>query len=688
MTQNTTTPGAFDEPGSLVGTFDDYVPTEEGFGRPFIDVDDWRDDPRRHRFVHGGFEGTHTLFTLYLPPAEHFTGRVLKHLEGGAGGHETLLAGDVGLFTSWMFNFAYEEFGAILMESNQGHYHDEGLGFHADVLLFGASAESARFAKWLAPQLYGQEVHHSYVFGASGGGHRSYQCLINRGDVFDGGVPEVCGANPGIYWSIQALAIALLGDQLPAIADRCEPGGGDPFEGLSFDQREALADLFRMGYPMPAVNQLQTLAAPFTLYNTKEQNPGYFEDFWTKPGYLGHDDPQRLASRRVNETVKVTEIVKVSDVMGRNPGELMLLMAGAAPEAGAAVKLDVEDPRRLYMSWMTVKTGKAAGRKLVAMVLLPGGAIAPFLQASPELFEGVEPGDEIELDNADWLAFNYLYKHNVEWNVPGVHTDDDRVPGEYADFAVDGLPIHEQTGTTLYDLNVLKPFTSKMIVIASGLDCMIWPTFMSPLDRHIRATLGDAVEGTYRLQWVENATHGPPEMMGPMGISGEMDPRVWRTRLVDYGAPAAQALLDVKAWVEEGTPPPPDTGYSFTRNNQLRLPPAGERGGCQPIVALTVDGGVRADVKVGQEVRLQGTATQPTGTGYLRAAEIDIDSTDQWPYQVKVEADSESVDIDVTHTYDTPGTYFPCFRVGAVRAGRPDTALPVQNLARVRVVVT
>jgi hypothetical protein len=443
-----------------------------------------------------------------------------------------------------------------------------------------------------------------------------------------------------------------------------------------------------MGYPMPAVNQLQTLAAPFTLYNTKEQNPGYFKDFWTKPGYLGHDDPQRLASRRVQETATVTEIVTVSEVMGRNPGELMLLMAGAAPQAAAAVRLDVDDPQRLYMSWMTVKTGKAAGRKLVAMVMLPGGAIAPFLQMNPELFEGVEPGDEIELDNADWLAFTYLYKHNVEWNIPGLHSDADRVPSEYADFAIDGIPIHEQTGTTLYDLNELKPFTSKMIVIACELDCMIWPTFMSPLDRHIRATLGDAVDGTYRLQWVENATHGQPEMMGAMGITGEMDPRVWRTRLVDYAAPAAQALLDVMAWVEDGTPPPADTGYSFTRNQQLRLPPAAERGGSQPVVTLTADGGIRADVRVGQPVRLHGTAVQPAGSGSIVAAEIDIDHTDQWPYQADIVADSETIELDVVHTYDTPGTYFPCFRVGAVRAGRPPSALPVQNLARVRVVVS
>src|ERR1700744_6382554 len=125
-----------------------YTPPDKRFGKPFIDIDEWRDAPRRHRYIHGGFEGTHTLFSMYLPPKENFTGRLLKHLEGGSGGHEYLIANDTGMWMSWMFEFAFDEFGAILMESNQGHYHDEGLGFHSDVVLFGASAESARFAKW------------------------------------------------------------------------------------------------------------------------------------------------------------------------------------------------------------------------------------------------------------------------------------------------------------------------------------------------------------------------------------------------------------------------------------------------------------------------------------------------------------------------------------------------------------
>lgn len=677
-----------DDRETLVGQFGEYEPIEDGFGTAFIDIDEWRDTPRRHRYVHGGFADTNTRFSMYLPPDEHFGGRILKHLEGGSGGNENLFVA-AGIFAPpWQFDFAYDEFGAILMESNQGHFPTEGMGFHNDVWLFGASAECARFAKWLANELYGRPVHHTYVFGASGGGHRSYQCLMHRGDVFDGGVPEVCGVNPGPYWSIQALAGELLGDRLAAVGDACEPGGGDPFDGLTFDQREALADLFRYGYPMPAMNQLQTLAAPFTLYNSLEDNPGYFEDFWTKPGYLGHDDPDRLAGRRVSITTTFTEIATADDLREQpDAGALSLLLAGAAPLAALGAKVDVPDPDRIYMSFLTVKTGKAAGRTMVASQVI-NGYVLPFAQRCPELYADIEPGDEVEIDNRHWLAFTYLYKHSVENNVPGLHRDDQRVPSEYGAFAIENSPVHAQTSEIVYDLNELTPFDSKMIVVACALDSMIWPSKISPLARHFAITQGDRLDDTFRLWWVDNATHGPPEF-GAM-MSSEHNPAVWRTRLVDYSGPAKRALLDVAAWVEDGIAPTASSAYSFSPSNQLQLPVAGdERGGIQPSVRLEVDGGVRADVKVGQVVRLTGRAEMPIGSGRIARAEIDFVSDDTWPFQHEIDGgDSEVVDVDTTHAFTEPGTYFPSFRVSSWREGADGRGLPVQNLARVRVVVT
>lgn len=110
-------------------------------GPAFIDVDELREIPGPHRYIHGGFEGSHTLFSFYLPPAEHYRGRFVQYLEGGSGGHETLVASQ-----RWIFTLAFDDLGAYVVESNQGHYPNEGMGFANDWELFGASAESARFA--------------------------------------------------------------------------------------------------------------------------------------------------------------------------------------------------------------------------------------------------------------------------------------------------------------------------------------------------------------------------------------------------------------------------------------------------------------------------------------------------------------------------------------------------------------
>ena len=55
-------------PETITG-LSDYVPVDEFFGAAWIDVDEWREIPAPHRYVHGGFEGTDTRFSFYFPPA-------------------------------------------------------------------------------------------------------------------------------------------------------------------------------------------------------------------------------------------------------------------------------------------------------------------------------------------------------------------------------------------------------------------------------------------------------------------------------------------------------------------------------------------------------------------------------------------------------------------------------------------
>ena len=63
-----------------------YVPEEDPyFSRPYIDVEEWREKPVRHYFVHGGFlgteeGGTQVKFCLYFPEKEKYEGRFFQYV--------------------------------------------------------------------------------------------------------------------------------------------------------------------------------------------------------------------------------------------------------------------------------------------------------------------------------------------------------------------------------------------------------------------------------------------------------------------------------------------------------------------------------------------------------------------------------------------------------------------------------
>ena len=50
------------------------------FKEPFIDVDEWRDKPMRHRYVHGGFKGNGARFSFYFP-SSFFPAKALSNTE-------------------------------------------------------------------------------------------------------------------------------------------------------------------------------------------------------------------------------------------------------------------------------------------------------------------------------------------------------------------------------------------------------------------------------------------------------------------------------------------------------------------------------------------------------------------------------------------------------------------------------
>ena len=86
------------------------------FAQPFIDTDEWRDTPVRHRYVHGGFKGTDALFAMYFPPKEQYEGRFFQPVAATSGSElsSQRFAGPGG-----NIGFAIAS-GGYLVESNLG----------------------------------------------------------------------------------------------------------------------------------------------------------------------------------------------------------------------------------------------------------------------------------------------------------------------------------------------------------------------------------------------------------------------------------------------------------------------------------------------------------------------------------------------------------------------------------------
>ncbi len=304
-----------------------YAVTDRFFGTPYIDVDEWRDTPYPHRHVHGGFADCDTRFAFYFPAGEEWKGRMYMPLEGAHAGHEEAFGGPMGELIGGLALTV--RLGGYMAESNMGHIGDDvDPKGGDDPTLYGwrAAAETGRFSKHVAAQVYGSPPHHSYVWGGSGGGRRSPLVLENAPDVFDGALPFMGGGDVRPFPATERIKGAqvmsfacmfnvhrLLRDPAKALPliDAMQPGGsGDPFAGLSGHEREELASLYKQGFPLGDEFMMFTPMGQIWLWTSiadllVEQDPDYFTDFWNKSGYVGHDSPEVVVGDAIDVTATV-----------------------------------------------------------------------------------------------------------------------------------------------------------------------------------------------------------------------------------------------------------------------------------------------------------------------------------------------------------------------------------------------
>lgn len=661
------------------------------FAEPYVDVDEWRDAPVRHRYVHGGFKGTDTRFSFYFPPKSQYQGRFFQHFTPAPDNenlaqHPTSPANDKIAFSVAS--------GGYFVETNGGGAAVAGFGSKDPTIgAYRANAAAARYSRVLALQMYGGKRPYGYAYGGSGGAYRTVGSMENTRGVWDGAVPYVLGSSMAIpnSFTVRMHAMRLLDGKFPQIVDAVEPGGsGDPYAGLTGEQAAALREVTRMGFPIQSWFGWKTMGIHgfAALYGgVVMADPSYFTEFWTMPGYYGFDHPESFNGYRMQHKAAIAALVTGADARrlhletgvtnGKTTGnvdESYAAMQDKEAKTVVAVRLSSPPPSIPFLGGdLIVLSGAAKGARLTLSRI--EGDTAIFGIVDPVVAARLAAGDAVQVDNSNFLAAQTYHRHQVpaaEFRV----WDQFRGP--------DGTPIYPQRPMLLGPLFTKATagsvpegnFEGKMILVESLWDREAYPWSADWYRARVEKHFGAATDDHFRLWFTDRALHGDSDT--------QEDP----TRTVSYVPVLNQALRDLALWVEKGIAPPDSTRYRY-EDGQIVVPAeAAARLGIQPVVTLTSSGRARADIAAGQTVTFTGTIEVPPGSGSIVAAQWDFEGAGTFAVSSPVKPGSKTATVTITHRFDRPGTYFPTLRGVSQREGSRTTAFGrIQNLGRMRVVV-
>ena len=677
----------------------DSHPVDSMFLKPYIDKDEWRDQPVRHRYVHGGFEGTNTKFSFYFPSKEQYEGRFFQYITPFPD-NENLSQGGNGEEDKIGFAIAS---GAYFIETNGGGPTDFANPMASDPTIgaYRANAASAQFSRKVAQEFYGGGRPYGYAFGGSGGAYRTVGGMENTDGVWDGVVPYVMGSPMAIpsSFTIRMHAMRVLKDKLPQIVEAFEPGGsGNPYLGLNEEEKAALMEATRMGFPPQAWYGYKTMGIHgfLVLYQSVVMaDQGYFkEDFWNKEGYLGAKAPESLLNARIQEKSKIKasigldraielgikEPVSESD---RGSADLAWKsMGGKEGGMPVAFALDHEMPEVGFLGGdLVILSGEAAGTVLQITDVI-GNQVVLGPTNSPALLFKIKPGDEVQVDNSNFLAVQTYHRHQV----PGPeYTAWD----QFRDAA--GKPLYPQRSFLLGPLFTrgaagsipTGKFKGKMILLGSLWDREAFPWQQAWYHDRVKENLGDQTDNYFRLWYTDHAIHGD--------ASGQLDDP---TRVVSYLGVLQQALRDLSQWVEKGVEPASSTKYQI-QDGQVIIPEkAQERHGIQASVEAKVNGKEQETIQKGVRLNFSGKVELPQSTGKLVYSAWDFDGSGEFKNivdlsQARISENGTLVEFSISHQFDQAGTYYPSLRIATQREGDSSTPFArIQNIDRVKVIVS
>ena len=671
-----------------------YDPKEDTyFAHPYIDVEEWRDTPVRHYYVHGGFKGTEidgtneARFCLYFPEKEKYEGRFFQYLSPAPEDeHESEhLTGEDD-----KISFALTH-GAYYVVSNQGGFLMGGDGSR----LYKTSANTAEFSRQVAQRLYGYEHRpYGYVFGGSGGSFKTISCMEMTDGIWDGAVPYVIAnpmATPNVFCP-RVRAMRVLGEEgLKQVVDNMEPGGsGDLCTGLTKEQREVLEETTKMGFPKrswfcwPFMGDGALMVLAPYVYAVY---PQYFTDFWTKEGYEGANPNSSEARDRVQFVTTVKELIRKekeesSEEYTSVDNSWINTMTGN--QETPQIRLSELPPADAYLYHCRIRvlSGDAKGKESAIDTIEDGVVtVSSAFDGSngQDALEGLSVGDQVMIDNSDYLAMQTLYRHQVPDATYQVY---DQFRGE------DGTPKYPQLPMLIGPIIAQNGGGSvpegdihgKVIAMCSLLDESALPWHGDWYREAVRRHRGDDTENCFRLYYHDHCIHDDR--------AGVLEGGAQYT--VDYLGMLHQALLDVAAWCEKGIAPVPDTNYTFD-DGQIYVPEdADARGGLQPVVHAFANGEKCVRVKAGEPVTFTAEIAAPAGGGTVTEAAWDFERTDDFSHEEPLERseNGKRAKVSSVHAFAQPGTYFPVIKVKSSRTGtKEDIFVQCKNLDRVRVIV-
>lgn len=255
-----------------------------------------------------------------------------------------------------------------------------------------------------------------------------------------------------------------------------------------------------------------------------------------------------------------------------------------------------------------------------------------------------------------------------------------------------GKPLYAQIGGAHYGTFVAQTMSGasytgkiqmKVIMVQNLMDVDAYPTDGNWYRQRV---IEQGLEDNYRIWLNEYADH---QENNYMHLDHPYPLKELPERLINYVGSLEQGLRDMSAWVEEGIEPPQSTSYQVV-DSQLKIAEdIAVRGGIQPVVDLKVNGGKRADIKIGNAVEFEAKVQVPANTGAIVHAKWDYYGDGKFVDTEFATMSDGTVIVKGKAEYTEKGVCFPQVLVVAERTGDQETPFArVENLGRARVVVS